>query len=151
MSPKLRAPSIALGLAAIAVSAVSGQAWAQASGCGDVQKHLDQRRTIAQSLQPAKGKQLDAKFACSGFGRLVANGETLLKWTTTNKEWCQIPDSFIESIKGDHAKATAIRARACNIAAKVQQMEKQAKSGQGGGLLGGGGLTGSTALPRGAL
>ena len=153
MSPKLRVPSMATGLLSLSMFALSvGTAHAQAStNCGDVAQHLEQRKAIASSLQAKGKKQMDARIACAGFNRLVANGATIIKWTDANKDWCQVPETFVEGIKADHAKAQEIRAKACNVAAKMDQMEKQAKSGQGGGLLGGGGLTGSTALPQGAL
>lgn len=132
----------------------AGEAFAQAStSCGDIAKHLEQRKSIAASLQAGGKKKMDAKVACAGFGKLVANGAAIVKWTDANKDWCQVPDSFVEGIKADHVKAQEIRAKACNVAAKITQMEKQAKANQnkGGGLLGGGGLTGSTSLPQGAL
>lgn len=154
MSPNSRVPSMVTRLASLAVFALAaGEASAQAgASCGAVQSQLEQRKAIAQSLQGGGKKQMDAKVACAGFNRLVANGASIIKWTDANKDWCQVPESFVEGIKADHAKAQEIRAKACNVAAKIQQMEKQAKSGQSqGGLLGGGGLTGSTALPKGAI
>lgn len=153
MAPSHRRPGRVLALAAFAAAGCAGgQALAQASGCGDLQGQLAQRKTIAERLSAAGGKQVDAKVACAGFTQLVANGNSILKWATANKDWCQIPDSFIESIRVDHGKATQIRGKACGFAAKQQEMEKQAKSGGGqGGLLGGNGLSGSTQLPQGAL
>jgi hypothetical protein len=126
-------------------------ATAQGVGCGDIQKFLIERKTIAGSLSPKKGQQLDARFACSGFGKLVSNGSALIKWVDTNKDWCQIPETFVSGIKADHERATAIRSKACGIAAKQTQMEKQAKQGGGGGLLGGPGLEGQMRVPQGAL
>jgi len=140
-----------------ALLAQVGAAQAQAAGCGDIQKYLGDRKSIASTLTPAKGKQMDARFACTGFGRLVGNGTSLVKWVDANKDWCQIPDAFVSGIKADHARAIAIRGKACGIAAKVTQMEKRAKEaaasggGQGSGLLGGGGLEGQSKIPQGAL
>ncbi len=147
--------STGIALAALALALAGTPVLAQATGCGELQTHLGQRQSIAQKLQAGGKKQLDAKVACAGFNQLVQNGVTLLKWTDTNKEWCQIPDAFIESIRTDHGKAQAIRAKACGVAAKQVEIERQAKSGGGapgtGGLLGGGGLSGSSSLPQGAL
>lgn len=153
MSPNSRMPSGLTRIAAVAVlTLATGGAFAQSASCGAIQGQLEQRKSIAQSLQAGGKKKMDAKTACAGFGRLVANGASIIKWAETNKDWCQVPDSFIEGMKADHAKAQEIRAKACNVAAKIMQMEKQAKSGNGGsGLLGGGGLTGPTTLPQGAL
>lgn len=133
----------------------TGAANAQASGCGDLQKHLLERKSIADKLSASgKNKQIDAKVACTGFNQLVRNGEVLIKWTETNREWCSIPDSFIDGIKADNGKATQIRAKACGVASKQQQMEQQARKNGGpgqGGLLGGNGISGNTSLPQGAL
>jgi hypothetical protein len=145
----------ALLLAGSVLPRVASPALAQAAGCGDIQKMLVERKTLASSLAPKKkGEKLDARFACGQFGKLVSNGSTLIKWVDTNKDWCQIPDAFIGGIKADHERAIKIRGQACSVAAKMQQMEKQAKQGGGpaaAGLLGGGGLEGPTRLPQGAL
>ena len=139
-------------LAAALLPLASGAALAQASGCGDLQTHLLQRKTIAERLSVKGGKKLDARVACAGFGQLVANGNTLIKWAEANRDWCQVPESFIQGVKTDHAKAVNIRGQACGMVSKQQQMEKQAREGGGGsGLLGGGGLTGQSRMPQGAL
>lgn len=147
--------SFACALALAGPLLVTGASAQTAVGCGDVQKMLLERKSIASTLTPKKGQQMDARFACSGFGKLVANGSTLIKWVDTNKDWCQIPDAFAEGIKADHNRAIAIRTKACGIAAKVTEMEKKAKAGGGaggsGGLLGGGGLEGVQRVPQGAL
>lgn len=129
---------------------------AAAVECNALQSMLLQRRSITEKLsaQTKNHKKMDARFACGEFGKLVTNGSTILKWAGANKDWCQIPDTFIAGVKADHNNAVSIKARACNVAAKQTQMEKQARQGGGqqqGGLLGGGGLQGQTKLPQGAL
>lgn len=125
----------------------------QASGCGDIQKMLVERKSIGDRITAATSgkKQIDPKRACTDFGALVSNGSGLIKWVDTNKEWCQIPDNFAQSIKEDHGRAVKIRGQACGAAAKQAQMEKQARDGASTGLLGGGGLSGATRMPQGAL
>ncbi len=138
-------------IGSVVLLSASAPAVAQ-SGCDQLATYLQQRKAIADGLGGSgKKKQIDAKVACSGFGSLVNNGATLIKWSEANKEWCRIPDSFIEGVKADNEKAAAIRAKACNVASQMQKMEKQAREGAGGGLLGGGGLTGAQRLPQGAL
>ena len=73
---------------------------------------------------------------------------TGVKWSTANKDWCQVPDEFATSFTEDHKRAVDMKGKACAAAAKMAQMEKQAQAGPaagagGSGLLGGGGLTGS--------
>lgn len=146
------AAAVAIGLC---VGATDARAQAAASGCGDIQAQLLERKSIADRLSAAGKKQMDAKVACQGFNQLVQNGTKLVSWVETNKDWCQIPDTFLQGIKADHAKAQDIRGKACGVAAKQTEMERQAKSGGGpngaGTLLGGNGLSGASALPQGAL
>ncbi len=144
-----------LALAGAAVAGLgAAPAFAQSDTCGQFGKTVQERQGIIQKISAAtsKGRKLDPKTACSIFGSLVANGEGAVKWLDANKDWCQIPDQFIASIKTEHAKAVNLRGQACKAAAQQAAMEKKAKEGGGGsGLLGGDGLTGSFKMPQGAL
>lgn len=147
-----RVATIAIFAATATLAATS--AFAQAASCSDITGMLNQRKSIAAKISTSsegKKKQIDARFACTAFGQLVANGQSILKFAEANKDWCQIPDGFVEGLKTDHGKAVTIRARACSAAAKQAQMEKQAREGGGGGLLGGNGLAGQSRMPQGAL
>jgi hypothetical protein len=150
-------------IALFAATLISGSlgasaAFAQASGCTDIQPMLLQRKSIGERISAATAggkKQIDARRACTDFGALVTNGDKLIKWAQANQAWCQVPEQFLASMKEDHSRAVKIRTQACGAAAKQAQMEKQAREagagGGAGGLLGGGGLTGVTRLPQGAL
>jgi hypothetical protein len=149
-----------LGLAALA--GIAGAAGlfvssmpvaAQSSACQELGPQLAERKSLVEAISKlgGKNKKMDAKAACAAFGKLVANGNSTLKWAEANKDWCQIPDQFIQGIKTDHEKVTKIRGQACTAAARQAEMEKKAASGQGGGLMGGGGLEGSFKIPQGAL
>lgn len=146
-----------LGLVAgFAITAVHGAvpAVAQSAACQEFGKTLNERKDIVQKLQAlgGKNKKADARAACSMLGQLVANGTGAVKWLEANKDWCQIPDPFIENIKADHVRAQDLRGKACKAAAQQAAMEKKAKEGAGrSGLLGGDGLTGSYRIPQGAL
>ena len=150
-----RSVIVAMGAGSLLVAAVPEAVAQQSASCQSIQPMLTQRKEISGRLSSgAKGK-LDARVACSGFNQLVSNGQTLIKWVDANKDWCQIPETFVGGIKADHEKAISIRARACKFAAQQTEMEKRAKEGGGGGgaggLLGGGGLAGQQAMPQGAL
>lgn len=149
LGPRLALAVLAAGFA---VSAASS-ALAQSASCQEFGKTLEQRKGLVQKLQSlgSKNKKMDPKAACSMFGQLVANGDGAVKWLEANKDWCQIPDPFIENIKADHVRAQDLRGKACKAAAQQAAMEKKAKEGAGPALLGGGGLTGSYRMPQGAL
>jgi hypothetical protein len=139
-------------LAGGAVLVAAGPASAQV--CQDGAKLIQERQSIVQQLNKAGGKEkkLDPRMACSAFGKLVANGEQSLKWLETNKDWCQIPDQVEDNLKQEHDKVKEIRGKACQAAAKVEQMQKQARQQQQqGGNPFGGGLTGQYKIPQGAL
>ena len=145
------------GLSALLLS--TAPASAQSAACQELGAHLTERKSLVgviQNLGKGKEKKMDPKAACTAFNKLVANGNTTLKWAEANKDWCQIPDQFIAGIKTDHDKVTKIRGQACTAASKQAEMEKKAREGGGGpggssGLLGGDGLEGSYKIPKGAL
>jgi hypothetical protein len=150
LAQRLATFGLALGLA----MAVAAPASAQQSGCMDVQKILLERKGLVERISAAgQKKKMDAQEACGLFNKLVANGTSAVKWIETNKEWCQVPNEFADGVKTDHNKAVAIRGKACAAANQQAQMQKRAKEGggDGSGLLGGGGLSGSYKMPQGAL
>lgn len=136
-------------------------ALAQSTSCQDAQKFLSERQNLIKQINALSGKsegkggkkQIDPRAACTVFTKLVSNGDTGIKWLDANKTWCQVPDQFAESFKQDHKRAMDMKGQACQAAAKLAEMEKKAKQAQqqGSGLLGGGGLTGSYTMPKGAL
>ena len=144
-----------LGFAAAGVAlALAAPAQAQSAACMDVQKILLERKSIVDRISAAGAakKKMDAQEACGLFTKLVANGNGAVKWLDANKEWCQVPDTFASGIKADHGRAVSIRGKACAAASQQAAMQKRAKEGgEGSGLLGGGGLTGSYKIPQGAL
>ena len=151
-SARSRLHLAAAGLAAVIVLAGAAPAQAQSAACTDVQKILLERKSLVDRISAvASKKKLDAQEACGLFGKLVANGASALKWLEANKDWCQVPDAFADGVKADHGKAVSIRGKACAAASQQAEMQKRAKEGEGSGLLGGDGLTGSYKIPQGAL
>jgi hypothetical protein len=158
LASRLARVGLAAGIAAPALAALTAPASAQSSPCMDIQKHIEERKAIVARLQALGGKKksLDPKEACALFGKLVVNGNSTLKWAETNKDWCQVPDSFVEGMKNDHNRATSLKGQACRAAAKQAEMERKARQqaqqgGGSGGLLGGPGLSGEYKIPQGAL
>jgi len=120
-----------LGLAAAALFDAS-PASAQASGCEQMQKLLQERQSIVAGLNASqKTKQkLTPQAACSTLGRLVNNGSAALKFATANQDWCQIPPAFIDNMKADNEKAATIRNRACNAVKQQADMMRKAQQAQ---------------------
>jgi len=153
--PHIR-PTFLAALAALGIFA-SAPASAQSSACQDGQKILLERQEIIKQVTALTGggkkKQIDPRAACTVFGKLVTNGDAGLKWMTTNKDWCQVPDQVFENFQQDHKRAQTFKGQACGAAAKLAEMEKRTKQQAQQGAPGriGGGLTGTLSVPKGAL
>jgi hypothetical protein len=161
----LRPLALRLAFAGALAGLATTPATAQNAACLEGGKIMNQRQAIVAQLSSLGKNKIDPRAACPLFGKLVSNGATALKWLEANKDWCSIPDGFVENIKGDHAKAGELRGKACAAAAQVKLMENKARQAQqqqdgpggpggpsgAGGTLGGPGLTGSFKLPQGAL
>jgi len=148
--------AFAAAVLSLALLASTAPSRAQSSACGDIQQHLMERQNLVKNFQALAGgdkkKPVDARVACTALSKLTSNGAAAMKWIEANKDWCQIPDQFVQNFKLDHDSVGKMRGQACGVAAKQAEMEKKAKSGQGaGGLLGGGGLEGTYRVPQGAL
>lgn len=157
--PSVLRLALAAALAGLAAVAASPAA-AQNAVCQEGGKIMNQRQAIVAQLSALGKTKIDPRAACPLFGKLVSNGTAAIKWMEANKDWCSIPEPFVENMKGDHAKAADLRSKACTAAAQVTAMEKKARAAQqesagnaggAGGTLGGPGLTGSFKLPQGAL
>jgi hypothetical protein len=155
----LRASLFRSHLAAALIGAgtltAAAPALAQSGSCSDGQKYFSTRQGLLDQLNKSavKNKQLDPRAACPILTKIVANGEAGTKWLEGNKDWCQVPAPVAEGFTQEVDKLKDLRGKACQAAAKIAAMEKQAKdqAQRGGGMLGGNGLTGEFKVPQGAL
>lgn len=129
---------------ALAAVLLAAPALAQSSSCQDAQKFLNERQSLIQQISKlgGKDKKVDPRAACAVLIKLVSNGEAGIKWLDVNKDWCQVPDQFIQSFKQDHGHSKELKAKACKAAAPPP---KQGDNPFGGGL------EGEYKIPKGAL
>lgn len=142
------------GFAVFSLALTAPEASAQAtSSCQDIQKILGERKSLVDQLNKAseKKKQLDAKFACTVFNKLNANGTIAAKWLEENKVWCQVPDDFVTGFMKDHEQVAKLRVQACKAAAQMDAARKQAQQGGNANPAWGGGLSGQYRMPKGAM
>ncbi|WP_199092804.1 hypothetical protein [Bosea sp. ASV33] len=149
-----------LGLAAAPFLAAA-PAYAQASGCEQLQKLITERQSIVARLAAAQKakKKMTPQEACGTFGRLSNNGDAAIKFASANQDWCQIPPSFIEGMQADNKKVAGFRAQACNAVKQQAEMQRRAQQQQqarGGSPFGGAdsvtsGAGGGMRVPQGAL
>lgn len=136
-------------------------ALAQASGCEKAQVFGSERAAIVGRLNAnAKTKtKMTPQDACAILGKLVSNGTAFLAWANTNKDWCQIPDQFVEGLSADNANANKVRGNACAAVKRQAILIERAKAAreaqQKGGASSFGGADAVTGgpmpVPRGAL
>ncbi len=142
------------GAAALLLTGASAdQALAQSSCQTDFQKVMEPRMALVQRINGFRNKRPTPQQACSTLTQLVAAEARLSKWVEENKDWCQIPDSVVEQLKGSQAGASRARGQACGAArqqasaiARARAQQRAAQSGGGPPPVGSG-----VRLPQGAL
>lgn len=107
-------------------------AFAQASGCEQAQTYGTERQAIVARLNASSKskRKMTPQEACGVLGKLVSNGNAFIAWANTNKDWCQIPDQFVEGLTADNANASKIRSQACNAVKQQATMIERARAAQ---------------------
>jgi hypothetical protein len=124
-------PGLGLAMASAMAILAPVEVQAQASDCQKLQAMLQQRQGLIQRMNAASNaKKLDARGACSTLGQIASNGNQVLKFMDVNKDWCQIPDAFVENMKADHDRTNKIRGQACRAASQQTKMLQQQQQAQ---------------------
>ena len=102
----------------------------------DLGKIMQERQTFIDTLSKmnngGKGK-LDPIAACPKLRSLAAVEGKVVAYLEKNKDWCNVPDNFLENAKQGRAKSVSFAAKACQVAAQVQKMKQQQAQGGGAG------------------
>ena len=100
----------------------------------DLGKLMAKRTTAMEALNKMNSggkKQLDPIAACPKLKGLTAIENEVVSYLEKNKEWCNVPENFLDQAKAGRAKTAAFATKACQVAAQVQKMKEQ--QAQGGG------------------
>lgn len=119
-----RAALAAFGL--VAPSAVL----AQSAVCEEGRKLFVERQNIMQRINSWQKKQVNPALACRTLGQLQSNGTRTMKWLEINKDWCQVPDEAVTSLKSQQSQAESARGSACKAAADYSKALAQARAQQ---------------------
>lgn len=123
-----------LARAGLAAALVGFAAPALAQSCQEDFEKLSGRREAqmkALNAMTAGGKKkLDPEAACPKLRDLAATERELLGYMTKNKDWCQIPDEALDSVKKGSARTSQVAAQACNVAAQVKKAKEAAARGE---------------------
>lgn len=148
----------ALGVALV-ISLDAAPAQAQTGICERLGTLLKQREGIMQRINGMGRKNVNPGTACTLFSNLATNGNQTMAFAVENKDWCQIPDAFIDNLRQGNRQAADVRGKACNAAKQQSTMaararqQQQAQQQQGAGAFGGtdGFSGGPWRVPQGAL
>jgi hypothetical protein len=145
--------TLSLIAATFAVASLAqSPAQAQDATCREIGTKLEERAKIVEQINALGSENVDPRQACRLFRSLDENGQTLDGMLEENQAWCQIPADFVENFRQDQTQVASVRTEACNAAAQINRMEREAREQQQqGGAFGGPGLTGRFPIPRGAL
>ncbi len=140
-----------LTFAAMATAFAFGGTGAKAQGmsCNDINPMLEERSGIIERINALGSEDVDPRQACPIFRELDANSEKIAEFIEDNQAWCQIPSSFVEGFMEDKEQVSSLRGQACQAAAEINRLEREAQEGRG--QFGGPGLTGRFPMPQGAL
>lgn len=151
-SPGRKAAPLMLAAAGFAMMAgLAGPAFAV--DCQkDMMALMTPRQKLIAQINTFQKKKVTPQVACSAFVKLTTADKKAMEWLTTNKDWCQIPDEFMNNMKTQSAQAEKVRGQACGIAAKQAKEIARMRAMQQRQAGGPSGLPGSgVKLPNGAL
>ncbi|TVR09734.1 MAG: hypothetical protein EA385_06305 [Salinarimonadaceae bacterium] len=141
---------LAAGIGALALQ--TAPVAAQAPSCNAINGMLETRTSIVERINALGSENVDPRPACRLFRELDANGKTVMEFLEDNQAWCQIPANFVEGFREDVTRVAGVRDQACNAAAQLNRMERQAREQPSqSDVFGGPGLTGRFPIPQGAL
>lgn len=108
---------------------------ARAQSCNEDLGGFGQRRnTEIQALNgisKSHGGKLDPIAACPHLRNLKTIEGQMEAYLLKNKDWCNIPDDFINNFKASAAKTGTVANQACALAVKAKEMQKQGAAGFG--------------------
>ena len=126
-----------LCLTLFALAALAASPSRAADDCqAELPKMMQQRMSQIEKLnaigKAGKGK-IDPMAACPVAKALAASEGQLLAYMTKNKEWCQIPDQYIEQLKQAQGRDQMFASKACEAAENFKKMQDQQRAAANGG------------------
>jgi hypothetical protein len=80
------------------------------------------------AISKAHGNKLDPIAACPHLRKMKDVEAKMSAYLTKNKEWCNIPDEFLNTFKTNSERTGKIAEQACALAAKAKQMQQNGGS-----------------------
>jgi hypothetical protein len=74
--------------------------------------------TRAKAVKEAGDRHAPPQEACKLFNSFIAAEAKMIKYIEDNGTWCGIPPQVLTQMKEGHTKASAVRTRVCQLAAR---------------------------------
>jgi hypothetical protein len=112
---------------------------ARAQSCNDDIAAIGKKRNTEiealSAISKAHGNKLDPIAACPHLRAMTKIEADMLAYLTKNKDWCNVPDDFINNFKSNAEKTSKMAGQACQLAEKMKKMQESGGFGGGGGNL----------------
>ncbi len=100
-------------VAATVLACGAASAQAQPPKCGDFLQLRTEAQQRAAAVREATQHKAERKKVCQLITRFSAAEETVIKFLTTNKTWCGVPDMAITQAKSAHENTVKFQKLAC--------------------------------------
>jgi hypothetical protein len=122
-------------LAGVLLLTLMGAGGARAQSCNEDLGAMGKQR-IAQVealnvIAKSHAGKLDPIAACPHLRNIKAIEAKMLAYMLKNKDWCNIPDDFVNNFKANTVKSGTMASQACAIAEKMKQMQSQGGAAPG--------------------
>lgn len=138
-----------LTLAGVIVALASASGGARAQSCNEDLAAIGKKRNgeieALNAITKSHGGKLDPIAACPHLRNMKSIEGQMIAYLVKNKDWCNIPDDFINNFKNNSARTGTMAAKACEMAVKMKKMQEN------GGMAAGGQLAPPPKLPAGPL
>ncbi len=136
-------------LAGFLVVLAATSSGARAQSCNEDLSAIGKKRNAEiealNVITKSHGGKLDPIAACPHLRNMKAIEAQMIAYLVKNKEWCNIPDEFINNFKNNTGKTANMAGQACAMAVKMKKMQEN------GGMAGGQPLAPPPKLPAGPL
>lgn len=106
----------------VVVLIAASHAHAMPASCQvDFKKFSEERQSALERINGFNKKRPTAQVACGAFNNLSDVETRFLKWMSDNKDWCQIPDDFVNQFKGANGATQKARGQICTAARQQQE------------------------------
>jgi hypothetical protein len=116
---------ILAGLFVVLAAATTG---ARAQSCNEDLAAIGKKRNneieALNSITKSHGGKLDPIAACPHLRNMKTIEAQMIAYLVKNKDWCNIPDDFINNFRNNSSRTGKMAGQACEMAVKIKKMQE---------------------------